>query len=103
MQTLFEYKSTIAATPEYRKVIPNACHSFMASVEHDEEDEDEILLEKIFTLCNRGSRGEHPQFEYISMPSLSVGDYVKLGCRKNDNARLYRCEANGWTQTFLTI
>ena len=98
MQTLFEYKSTIAATPEYRIARPNACQSFMASVEHDEGEDDQFLLETIFMLCNRGSRGEHPQFEYISMPSLSIGDYVKLGCRKHDIVRLYRCEAYGWTK-----
>jgi hypothetical protein len=102
MQTLFEYQSTYATTPEYLSVHPDACQSFMASVEHDEWDSDEILLEKIFSLCNRGSRREHPQFEYVTIPSLSVGDYVKLGCRKSDNVRLYRCEANGWSQSFTT-
>ena len=98
MQTLFEYQSTIAATPEYRIARPNGCVSFMASVEHDEDETDDFLLEKIFSLCNRGSRHEHPQFEATPMPSLSVGDYVKLGCRKHDIVRLYRCEAYGWTK-----
>lgn len=98
MQTLFEYQSTYAATPEYLSVHPDACQSFMASVEHDEGESDEILLERIFALCNRGSGKEHPQFEYVTMPSLSVGDYVKLGCRKGDIARLYLCDSYGWTK-----
>ena len=102
MQTLFEYQSTYAATPEYRIARPNACQSFMASVEHNKQDSDEVLLEKIFALCNRGSGKEHPQFEYVTMPSLSVGDYVKLGCSKGDVVRLYRCEPNGWSQSFTT-
>jgi len=74
----------------------------MASVRHYEWDSDEILLEKIFFLCNRGSRREHPQFKYVTIPSLSVGDYVKLGCRKGDVVRLYRCEPTGWSQSFTT-
>ena len=98
MQTPFEYFSTIAATPEYRIARPNACQSFFALVEHDEDESDDFLLERIFSLCNRGSGREHPQFEVSPIPSLSVGDYVKLGLAKDNNARTYLCESRGWTQ-----
>ena len=100
MQTLFEYRSELASLPEYRIHRPDACQTFMASVEHKEEDDDEILLETIFSLCNRGSRHEHPQFDQTPIPSLSVGDCVKLGCRKDDIVRIYRCEGQGWTKLF---
>lgn len=96
MQTLFEYKSNLAYTPEYRIHRPNACHSFMAFVEHEEGEDDTVLLERIFSLCNRGSGKEHKQFEVTEIPSLSVGDIVKLGCKRNDLVRTYRCESFGW-------
>jgi hypothetical protein len=102
MQTLFEYQSIYATTPEYRIARPNGCVSFMASVEHDEDEADDFLLERIFALCNHGSGREHEQFKVTPIPSLSVGDYVKLGCRKGDNVRLYRCEPTGWSQSFTT-
>jgi hypothetical protein len=96
MQTLFEYESTLASTPEYRLNRPNGCHSFMAFVEHEEGEDDAVLLERIFSLCNRGSGKEHEQFKVTQIPSLSVGDYVKLGCKRQDLVRTYRCESFGW-------
>jgi hypothetical protein len=101
MQTLFEYRSELASLPEYRIHRPDACQTFMASVEHKEDDDDEILLETIFSLCNRGSRHEHPQFDQTPIPSLSLGDCVKLGCNyRGEPVRIYRCEAQGWTKLF---
>lgn len=53
---------------------------------------DEELLEQLFRMFNRVDPGDHEEMAArgYHLPSLSVGDRVKL------DGREYRCEPMGW-------
>ena len=95
MRTFFEYTSRTAQDPRYKMDRPNCCDCYSSFVEHDERCSEEEVLEFIFGICNHGSPFETSQFAVTRIPSLSVGDTVKLG--QGHSARVYLCNSFGWT------
>ena len=93
MQTLFEYRSEVASTPEYRIHRPDACQTFMASVEHKEEDddgEDDDLMSLIDDLVSIVESGND---DYISGVAFlvvsSMIDALAMQLKKTDKGGVF--------------
>ena len=97
MQTYVEYTSEATKNPEWRLRVPDGANSFGFFVEHEKDAADEEILEIMFAACNHGSGKENPHFLATRIPSLSVGDVVRIGL-KNEK-RFYRCLPFGWALT----
>lgn len=86
----FEY--TLAAFPVY-----DEGKKLFSEVIVEDDMDDHMILETIFSWCNNGSRKECQAFLDSKLRSLSVGDYVTIGTCFSD-ARKYRCESQGWLE-----